>query len=77
MRAAQAHTHQRAPGARAGDTCRITADLPPSDVDGPASQAVAAGAELLAPPADMPYGARQSVLRDPFGHVRIFLTPLA
>ncbi|MFD8755486.1 VOC family protein [Kitasatospora sp. NPDC059577] len=46
-------------------------------MDGVTSQAVAAGAELLAPPADMPYGARQSVLRDPFGHVRIFLTPLA
>ncbi|MEU9041258.1 MULTISPECIES: VOC family protein [unclassified Kitasatospora] len=47
------------------------------DVDGLTARAVAAGAELLTPPADMPYGARQSMLRDPFGHVWIFLTPLA
>ncbi|MEE1782568.1 VOC family protein [Streptomyces sp. SP17BM10] len=47
------------------------------DVDALTSQAVAAGAELLSEPADMPYGARQSMLRDPFGHLWIFLTPLA
>jgi PhnB protein len=47
------------------------------DVDGLTAQAVAAGAELLSPPADMFYGARQSMLRDPFGHVWIFLTPIA
>jgi PhnB protein len=41
------------------------------------ARAVSAGAELLSPPADMPYGARQSMLRDPFGHVWIFLTPTA
>ncbi|MGV9245531.1 VOC family protein [Streptomyces sp. NPDC003710] len=45
------------------------------DVDGLTTQAVAAGAELLAPPTDMFYGARQSMLRDPFGHVWILLTP--
>ncbi|WP_067185538.1 VOC family protein [Microtetraspora niveoalba] len=47
------------------------------DVDALTAQAVAAGAELLSSPADMPYGARQSMLRDPFGHVWIFLTPIA
>lgn len=47
------------------------------DVDALTDRAVAAGAELLAAPADMPYGARQSMLRDPFGHVWIFLTPLS
>jgi PhnB protein len=47
------------------------------DVDGLTTTAVASGAELLAAPADMPYGARQSMLRDPFGHVWIFLTPIA
>ena len=47
------------------------------DVDGLTTQAVSAGAELLARPADMSYGARQSMLRDPFGHIWIFLTPLA
>jgi PhnB protein len=46
-------------------------------VDDLTTQAVAAGAELLKPAADMPYGARQSTLRDPFGHVWIFLTPIA
>lgn len=47
------------------------------DVDALTDRAVSAGAELLSPPADMPYGARQSTLRDPFGHVWIFLTPIA
>ncbi|MFJ8627203.1 VOC family protein [Kitasatospora sp. NPDC093550] len=47
------------------------------DVDGLTERAVAAGAELLSPPADMFYGARQSMLRDPFGHVWILLTPIA
>nr|WP_309237269.1 VOC family protein [Actinomadura sp. BRA 177] len=47
------------------------------DVDALTAQAVSAGAELLSPPADMPYGARQSMLRDPFGHKWIFLTPIA
>ncbi|MEZ0068159.1 PhnB protein [Streptacidiphilus sp. MAP12-20] len=46
------------------------------DVDAVTAQAVAAGAELLTPAADMPYGIRQSMLRDPFGHVWILLTPL-
>ncbi|MGW7822078.1 VOC family protein [Streptomyces puniciscabiei] len=46
------------------------------DVDGLSAQAVRAGAELLSPPANMSYGARQSMLRDPFGHIWIFLTPL-
>jgi len=47
------------------------------DVDALTAQAVAAGAELLTPPTDMSYGARQSMLRDPFGHIWIFLTPIA
>lgn len=47
------------------------------DVDALTAQAVTTGAELLSPPTDMPYGARQSMLRDPFGHVWIFLTPIA
>jgi PhnB protein len=47
------------------------------DVDGLTATAVSRGAELLAEPSDMPYGARQSMLRDPFGHVWIFLTPIA
>ncbi|MGV9567907.1 VOC family protein [Streptomyces sp. NPDC003480] len=47
------------------------------DVDGLTTTAVTSGAELLTAPTDMPYGARQSMLRDPFGHVWIFLTPIA
>jgi PhnB protein len=47
------------------------------DVDALTSRAVSAGAELLSPPADMPYGARPSMRRDPSGHVWIFLTPIA
>ncbi|MEW1914908.1 VOC family protein [Kitasatospora sp. NPDC085895] len=47
------------------------------DVDALTAAAVTGGAELLAAPADMPYGARQSMLRDPFGHVWVFLTPIA
>lgn len=47
------------------------------DGDALTGRAVAAGAEPLTAPADMAYGARQSMLRDPFGHVWIFLTPLS
>jgi PhnB protein len=47
------------------------------DVDRLSAQAVSAGAELLSPPTNMSYGARQSMLRDPFGHIWIFLTPIA
>jgi PhnB protein len=46
------------------------------DVDSLTIQAVAAGADLLSAPADMFYRARQAMLRDPFGHVWIFLTPI-
>src|SRR5689334_23434121 len=45
------------------------------DVDALTATAVTSGAELLTAPTDMPYGARQSMLRDPFGHLWIFLTP--
>jgi PhnB protein len=48
-----------------------------ADVDALTARAVAAGAELLSSPANMSYGARQSMMRDPFGHVWIFLTPLS
>ena len=63
-----------APPGAAGASVALHVYVP--DVDGLTARAVSAGAELLAPPADMPYGARQSMLRDPFGHVWIFLTPV-
>ncbi|MFJ9776391.1 VOC family protein [Kitasatospora sp. NPDC101157] len=62
-----------APGA--GGPC-VALHVYVPDVDALTGRAVTAGAELLAPPADMFYGARQSTLRDPFGHVWILLTPL-
>jgi PhnB protein len=46
------------------------------DVDGLYHRAVAAGAESLQPPADMFYGDRTAMLRDPFGHVWVLLTHL-
>jgi PhnB protein len=44
------------------------------DVDGLSERAVRAGAELLTGPADMFYGDRSAILRDPFGHVWVLLT---
>ncbi|AUG76450.1 glyoxalase [Kitasatospora sp. MMS16-BH015] len=45
------------------------------DVDTLTAQATTAGGELVHPPTDMPYGARQSTVRDPFGHLWYLLTP--
>ncbi|MFB7112596.1 VOC family protein [Streptomyces sp. NPDC056291] len=44
------------------------------DVDVLAEQASAAGAELLRPPTDQFHGDRTAILRDPYGHVWVFLT---
>ncbi|GHC61845.1 VOC family protein [Streptomyces cinnamoneus] len=46
------------------------------DVDALVRQAVVAGAELLQPPTDQFHGDRTAILRDPFGHVWVFLTHL-
>ncbi|MER6568666.1 VOC family protein [Streptomyces sp. NPDC001093] len=46
------------------------------DVDALAHRAAAAGAELLQPPADQFHGDRTTVLKDPYGHVWVFLTHL-
>ncbi|MEU5431899.1 VOC family protein [Streptomyces sp. NPDC020719] len=46
------------------------------DVDALAQQAVAAGAELLQPPTDQFHGDRTTILRDPYGHVWVFLAHL-
>jgi PhnB protein len=63
-----------APPTADGATVALHVYVP--DVDSLTVQAVAAGADLLSAPADMFYGARQAMLRDPFGHVWIFLTPI-
>ncbi|MFH7595724.1 VOC family protein [Streptomyces racemochromogenes] len=44
------------------------------DVDGLAERARAAGAEILQPPTDMFHGDRTAILRDPSGHMWVFLT---
>lgn len=44
------------------------------DVDAMHRRAVAAGATSLQPPTDMFYGDRTTMLRDPFGHIWVFLT---
>ncbi|MFJ9659291.1 VOC family protein [Streptomyces griseoflavus] len=46
------------------------------DVDGLAKRAEAAGAEILQPPTDMFHGDRTVVLKDPQGHLWVFLTHL-
>ncbi|MFD3573317.1 VOC family protein [Streptomyces sp. NPDC058644] len=46
------------------------------DVDALADRAVTAGAELLQPPMNMFHGDRTAILRDPYGHVWVFLTHL-
>lgn len=44
------------------------------DVDALGDRAARAGAEVLQQPTDMFYGDRSIMLRDPFGHVWVFLT---
>lgn len=44
------------------------------DVDSLAERAEAAGAEVIQPPTDMFHGDRTVVLKDPSGHIWVFLT---
>lgn len=46
------------------------------DVDALTRRATAAGAELLRPPADQFHGDRTAMVKDPYGHVWVFLTHL-
>jgi PhnB protein len=46
------------------------------DVDAISEQAVAAGAEIVQPAQNMFYGDRQTMLRDPFGHIWVVLMHL-
>lgn len=52
----------------------VTVHLTVPDVDRVVAGAVAAGAELERPPTDAPYG-RSGVIRDPFGHRWMIMTP--
>ncbi|MCX5439322.1 VOC family protein [Streptomyces sp. NBC_00056] len=64
----------RAPTAAGGTTVGLHVFV--DDVDALARRAVAAGAKLLQSPADQFHGDRTAILRDPFGHVWVFLTHL-
>ncbi|KOU31676.1 glyoxalase [Streptomyces sp. WM6372] len=63
-----------APSALGGTTAALHVFVP--DVDALVRAAVAEGAELLQPPADRFHGDRTAILRDPFGHLWVFLTHL-
>ena len=57
----------RTPESLGGSTVRIT--LQTDDPDGVVERAVARGAEVIMPLADMFWGARYGQIRDPFGHI--------
>jgi PhnB protein len=48
-----------------------------ADADASAERAVAAGATILFPVGDQPYGLRQGRVQDPYGHHWLLGTPLA
>ncbi|WP_330461603.1 VOC family protein [Streptomyces sp. NBC_00820] len=62
-----------APTALGGGTS-VTLHVFVPDVDGVAERAEAAGAEILQPPKDMFHGDRTVILKDPSGHIWVFLT---
>ncbi|MFF9486310.1 VOC family protein [Streptomyces sp. NPDC014676] len=64
-----------APAALGGGTS-VTLHVFVPDVDGLAERAEAAGAEILQPPTDMFHGDRTVILKDPSGHIWVFLTHL-
>ncbi|MEW2414376.1 VOC family protein [Streptomyces sp. NPDC046866] len=63
-----------APSALGGTSVALHVYVP--DVDALAAAAVAEGAELLQPPGDRFHGDRTAILRDPSGHLWVFLTHL-
>ncbi|MEV4920027.1 VOC family protein [Streptomyces tirandamycinicus] len=62
-----------APAALGGGTT-VTLHVFVPDVDSLAERAAAAGAEILQPPKDMFHGDRTVILKDPSGHIWVFLT---
>ena len=63
------------PAALGGGTS-VTLHVFVPDVDALAERAQAAGAEILQPPTDMFHGDRTVILKDPSGHMWVFLTHL-
>jgi PhnB protein len=66
--------HNLSPQTLQGTSVRI--NLIVADPDAAAARAVAAGAQLLFPVADQPYGMRQGRVVDPFGHHWLIGRPL-
>ncbi|GAB4058282.1 VOC family protein [Catellatospora paridis] len=64
-----------APTSLGGGTT-VTLHVYVPDVDSLAERAEAAGAEILQPPKDMFHGDRTVILKDPAGHLWVFLTHL-
>ncbi|NBM17387.1 VOC family protein [Streptomyces sp. GC420] len=64
-----------APASLGGRTT-VTLHVFVPDVDGLAERAEAAGAEVVEPPTDTFHGNRTVILKDPFGHIWVFLTHL-
>ncbi|MFD5658965.1 VOC family protein [Streptomyces hirsutus] len=62
-----------APASLGGGTS-VTLHVFVPDVDSLAERARAAGAEILQPPKDMFHGDRTVILKDPSGHLWVFLT---
>ncbi|MFJ9641634.1 VOC family protein [Streptomyces sp. NPDC004244] len=62
------------PSLGGGTTVTLHVFVP--DVDDLAERASAAGAEILQPPTDMFHGDRTVILKDPSGHMWVFLTHL-
>ncbi|WP_340384727.1 VOC family protein [Streptomyces sp. SS7] len=62
-----------APASLGGGTS-VTLHVFVPDVDGLAERAEAAGAEIIQPPKDMFHGDRTVILKDPSGHMWVFLT---
>ncbi|MFR9794547.1 VOC family protein [Streptomyces sp. MS06] len=63
-----------APASLGGTTVTLHVFVP--DVDALAVRAEAEGAEIIQPPKDMFHGDRTVILRDPSGHMWVFLTHL-
>ena len=64
--------HNRSPQTLGGTSVIILVFV--EDVDALARQAITAGAKVLRPVKDEPFG-RRCKLEDPFGHVWMFITP--
>jgi PhnB protein len=63
------------PATLGGTSVRMS--LVVADADASTNRALAAGASVIFPVADQPYGLRQGRVRDPFGHHWLIGTPLA